>query len=508
MDDQISGVAENGYHFYYKINNSADYTDLGTSNEATYTLENITANTKYQFKVVVIDKASNKGEATVETQIGEVVAKIDENYFETVQLAIDSVTADNNQKTVVLLKNRSESVTIPVNKNIIFDVNQKTFTGNINNSGTLEIENGTVTNTASETIINNGGTINIKASNANITNTAQNIGAISNQNGGIINIENGTFNSAGSCIINTNNGGNITIKNGNFTANKAVVFELVSKNGKVSITGGTYNGNYGGGILVGQGETVEILGGTYNVSGAANVLSNSGGNVVIGGNTVFNASKTMTGDSYYPAIQNIVGGTLDIQNITVTGTCAIHNLSGSKSINVSGGNFQTSKFIIINEQNAGKMTLRGGTFNTTSSITIGNDSQMEITGSANVTSSYTADGRIVDNTATGTLTVSGGTITAKGNSAAIQNVNGTINITGGRLTSQNQSTITNQGTANISGNAYIQCSNYDQAALFNFGGTTTITGGTLKNTVSGGFALYRQGGTVYLRGGTATPNNL
>ena len=39
------------------------------------------------------------------------------------------------------------------------------------------------------------------------------------------------------------------------------------------------------------------------------------------------------------------------------------------------------------------------------------------------------------------------------------------------------------------------------------GGTTTMTGGTLKNTVSGGYALYKQGGTVTVTGGSAEPKN-
>ncbi len=34
-----------------------------------------------------------------------------------------------------------------------------------------------------------------------------------------------------------------------------------------------------------------------------------------------------------------------------------------------------------------------------------------------------------------------------------------------------------------------------------------MTGGTLKNTVSGGYALYKQGGTVTVTGGSAEPKN-
>lgn len=508
VDDQISGVADNGYHFYYKINDAAAYTDLGTSNESTYTLENITADTKYQFKVEVVDKANNKGEATVETQIGEVVARIDENYFETVQLAVDSVAADNNQKTVVLLKDRSESVTIPANKNIIFDVNQKTFTGNINNSGTLEIENGTVTNVGTDTITNNGGTLNIKASNATINNTGANLAVISNQNSGTVNIENGTFNSVGNCVMNTNNGGNITISNGNFTATQAVVLELESTNGKLTVTGGTFNGNYGGCLLVGNGNTAELSGGTFNATGEANILGNDGGNLTIKGSTTFNASNVNTGELFYPAMQNVSGGTINIENLTMTGACALYNFAGSGAVNISGGNFQTTTYTIINEANGGKVTLSGGTFTTSGTITIGNDSQTEITGSAILTSSNTSASRIVDNTKTATLTVSGGTIEAKGTTMAIQNIDGTINITGGTIKAQNNNAIANQGIANISGTAYVECANYDKAALFNFtGGTTTMTGGTLKNTVSGGYALYKQGGTVTVTGGSAEPKN-
>lgn len=423
VDDQISGVADNGYHFYYKINDAAAYTDLGTSNESTYTLENITVDTKYQFKVEVVDKANNKGEATVETQIGEVVARIDENYFETVQLAVDSVAADNNQKTVVLLKDRSESVTIPANKNIIFDVNQKTFTGNINNSGTLEIENGTVTNVGTDTITNNGGILNITASNVNINNTGANLATIFNENGGTVKIENGTFNSVGSCLMNTNNGGNIVISNGDFTSTKAVVLELESTNGKLTITGGTFNGNYGGVLLAETGTTAEINGGTFVAENDTNVIRCIGANITIDGTTNIKGSNLIEGSSFYAAIQNMSSGTINIKNVNITGSCALYNYSGSKEVNITGGTFTTTTFTLINEPNGGKVTISGGTFTTSGSITIGNDSQTEITGTANITSSATGDGRVIDNTSTGTLTVSGGTITAKGTMAAIQNVN-------------------------------------------------------------------------------------
>ena len=91
---------------------------------------------------------------------------------------------------------------------------------------------------------------------------------------------------------------------------------------------------------------------------------------------------------------------------------------------------------------------------------------------------------------------------------AIQNINGTINIAGGTIKARSNNAIANQGIANISGTAYVECANYDKAALFNFtGGTTTMTGGTLKNTVSGGYALYKQGGTVTVTGGSAEPKN-
>ena len=241
---------------------------------------------------------------------------------------------------------------------------------------------------------------------------------------------------------------------------------------------------------------------------AENILGNDGGNLTIKGSTTFNASNVNTGELFYPAMQNVSGGTINIENLTMTGACALYNFAGSGAVNISGGNFQTTTYTIINEANGGKVTLSGGTFTTSGTITIGNDSQTEITGSAILTSSNTSASRIVDNTKTATLTVSGGTIEAKGTTMAIQNINGTINITGGTIKAQNNNAIANQGIANISGTAYVECANYDKAALFNFtGGTTTMTGGTLKNTVSGGYALYKQGGTVTVTGGSAEPKN-
>ena len=115
------------------------------------------------------------------------------NYYGTIQ---DAVTAAPTgvATTVKLLRDTSEYVTIPKNKNIIFDFENHTVS-NVNNAriaiiennGTITISNGTLTSSADAAVINNnsGGRVTISGGNIIATGEKQ---AIYNLSGGYVEI--------------------------------------------------------------------------------------------------------------------------------------------------------------------------------------------------------------------------------------------------------------------------------------------------------------------------------
>lgn len=83
------------------------------------------------------------------------VARIETNFYYNLQSAIDSVP-NNEKNTIVLLKDISENVTIPENKDITLNLSKYTLkpvglNRNITVSGKLELENGNI-----ETLYENG----------------------------------------------------------------------------------------------------------------------------------------------------------------------------------------------------------------------------------------------------------------------------------------------------------------------------------------------------------------
>ena len=264
----------------------------------------------------------------------------------------------------------------------------------------------------------------------------------------------------------------------------------------------------GGGIGNEMGATIEITGGTFTVDGTANVLSNKGGNVTIGGTTIFNGSTVMQGEEYFQAIDNLQNGNITIDNLTVTGHCAIKNHTGAGTITINGGKFESSKYVIINEVNAGKVTINGGELYTTTDFSvIGNDGTLEIGGDAHFYSTSTTGSMLIESTAGANITISGGFIEANGARVGVQNADGTMQISGGRIISQNEDAVINRGGLTISGNAYLQSSGQSRSALYHLGGHASITGGTVTHTSSSEYAIFNDGGTISITGGNVGKYN-
>jgi len=163
----------------------------------------------------------------------------------------------------------------------------------------------------------------------------------------------------------------------------------------------------------------------------------------------------------------------------------------------------------------GHITLAGkissaNTANTQS--TIATAGTVSITSMADITNSPAGEFyRTIFHNSTGTLTISGGTVSTTSSSAYTYTVynggSGTIMINGGTV-----STVTSgssghyavynggSGTVMISGGTVL-ASNQSSYAVYNNGGTIMISGGTVENSANNGTAaVYSNGGTVTITG--------
>ena len=161
--------------------------------------------------------------------VGGKVARINDTYYDSLQLAIDDVTEDGTETTIYLLCDTTESIIINNNQNIIFDFGSYTLK-----------------NTSKESVIKNYGTITI--SNGIITNTSAATSAlIDNYGTGIINITGGRMDALGTKQAIYNEGGTVNISGSVIITSKAKgTYDKVERatvqnrlNGSIYITGGT-----------------------------------------------------------------------------------------------------------------------------------------------------------------------------------------------------------------------------------------------------------------------------
>lgn len=153
----------------------------------------------------------------------DAVAEIDGTYYKSIGAAINAAPTDT-ETTIVLVKDRTENITIGNTKNIVLDLNGCTLSNSgekatvITNNGILEIKNGTVTTNASSGMINNnqGATLTINSGNyiatysrqvlynksgtATIGGTAY-LESVTSERATVHNLSNGTLNIVGGTIV-------------------------------------------------------------------------------------------------------------------------------------------------------------------------------------------------------------------------------------------------------------------------------------------------------------------
>lgn len=250
------------------------------------------------------------------------LARIGGKVYETLQEAINSVSNNDTETIVYLMKNTTESITIPEGKNIKLELGTSTLTSNgdtaIINNGKLKIVSGKIIGN-SKNAVRNVGILEISGSTEVIGNTVGN-GANLQEWATVYNTSSGTTNIIGGSYdaINKNtiyNDGTMHISGGEITGHSnGYVSVYNTPSGTMNITGGNItsipsNTVRNDGILYISGTVKISNNNSYSV-----IWNNSGATATITGGTIIS-------EQGYTAVQN--DGTIT----TIAGA----NISGTTS---------------------------------------------------------------------------------------------------------------------------------------------------------------------------------
>ena len=474
------------------------------------------------------------------------VARIGNQYFDTLQDAIDAVPDDKTETEVFVLKNCSELITIENNKNVVLNLNGKTLSnnGNLNvivNKGILKLTGGTVSsnaptqgainNESAATIIinnnrvvmtggrqalyNNKGTATISG-NSYLSSSATERAAVQNLGSSTLNILGGTIVSTGSSGVQ--NAGTLTIgtKDGNinnYPVLQGVIYGITTTT-NVNFYDGIFKGitaainqtpkivdiETGVGI-VNDTETIDNVSykTLYLAVSSLVTFHGNGGNVSESTRYVPNGREigqlpvpTRNGYAFLGWFTSSDGGTQVTENSIINAETHLY-AHWEKLYDVAA--IGSTKYDTL--QNA----ITAATNNTQTTITLLKDvkEQITITGSKNIildlnnkTLSNNGKNSVVENS--GTTTIINGTITSNTDVGAINNNGGVLTISTDAniiATGTRQAIYINNGIVEITSNAYLSSENYGIQT------TTTMERGTIQCLING---------TVNITGGTIVSN--
>ena len=180
--------------------------------------------------------------------------------------------------------------------------------------------------------------------------------------------------------------------------------------------------------------------------------------------------------------------------------------TGEKTVIKIIANITTTSTATIADGKNVELDVQNFTVGTTSAALIQNNGTLHI---KNGTLTSTTSNPVIDNKSTGVLNISGGLL-RNSNQNDIVNV-GTVNITGGRLEATGVGAAINNNTGgilNVSAGEIVGTGTTKCQAIYNDGGTTTISGtayleNNSQNTDKNGrAAMHNNAGTVNILGGT------
>lgn len=274
---------------------------------------------------------TKNADGTYGVKEGHYVAQIGSKKYETLA---DAIRLASKGKTIQLLTDATENITIAANKQITLDLNGHTLNGGTGNAKATILNKGnlTITDTSAgktgtikrddqgaqgETsyyVIDNNGTMVIDQ--ANVINNSGSKGSSLIRNGGVdtvssLTINGGTFEQQNFIAVKNDGNGELTINGGTLTSKQAVVQNW----NKAQILGGNLMGGY-------------LWTDSYTEAGTV-------GETVIGGDAQFTGTIYMDVTSSNPSTLKIEGGKLNVTSWRVTDAAAAVNAS----IAVSGGTF-------------------------------------------------------------------------------------------------------------------------------------------------------------------------
>ena len=274
---------------------------------------------------------TKNADGTYGVKEGSYVAQIGSTKYETLA---DAIRLAAKGKTIQLLTDATENITIAANKQITLDLNGHTLNGGTGNAKATILNKGnlTITDTSAgktgtikrddqgaqgETsyyVIDNNGTMVIDQ--ANVINNSGSKGSSLIRNGGVdtvssLTINGGTFEQQNFIAVKNDGNGELTINGGTLTSKQAVVQNW----NKAQILGGNLMGGY-------------LWTDSYTEAGTV-------GETVIGGDAQFTGTIYMDVTSSNPSTLKIEGGKLNVTSWRVTDAAAAVNAS----IAVSGGTF-------------------------------------------------------------------------------------------------------------------------------------------------------------------------
>ena len=274
---------------------------------------------------------TKNADGTYDVKEGHYVAQIGSTKYETLA---DAIRLAAKGKTIQLLTDATENITIAANKQITLDLNGHTLNGGTGNAkatilnkgnliitdtsagktGTIKRDDQGAQGETSYYVIDNNGTMVIDQ--ANVINNSGSKGSSLIRNGGVdtvssLTINGGTFEQQNFIAVKNDGNGELTINGGTLTSKQAVVQNW----NKAQILGGNLMGSY-------------LWTDSYTEAGTV-------GETVIGGDAQFTGTIYMDVTSSNPSTLKIEGGKLNVTSWRVTDAAAAVNAS----IAVSGGTF-------------------------------------------------------------------------------------------------------------------------------------------------------------------------
>ncbi|WP_079535899.1 InlB B-repeat-containing protein [Phoenicibacter congonensis] len=274
---------------------------------------------------------TKKADGTYGVKEVHYVAQVGSKKYETLA---DAIRLAAKGKTIQLLTDATENITIASTKQITLDLNGHTLNGGTGSAKAAILNKGNVTITdtsagktgtikrddqgiegeTSYYVIDNNGTMVIDQ--ANVVNNSGIKGSSLIRNGGVDNVSSltingGTFEQQNFIAVKNDGNGELTINGGTLTSNQAVVQNW----NKAQILGGNLTGGY-------------LWTDSYTEAGTV-------GETVIGGDAQFTGTIYMDVTSSNPSTLKIEGGKLNVTSWKVTPAAAQVN----SSIAVSGGTF-------------------------------------------------------------------------------------------------------------------------------------------------------------------------